>query len=325
MRTCVRVRLRRAPLPLGLLVPRRRLAARRARGGGARAGPRRARADRPRRRLRGRWSSPQAAQALGLRAIHGAEVDARPTARHLTLLVEDASGLAQPLPAADARARAHARPAAARAGRRSVRVSLDAVLEPRRRASSACRAARRTASRTSRRCAACASAFGPERPAGRAPAPLPARRPRAQPRAGSGSRRRLGLACVATGNVHAHARARARAAGRVRRRPAADDARRLRARSAAATTATCWRRRRRWPPASPIIPRRSPRPRALAERLRFDLTRGPRLPLPGRRGRARRPRCWPRRCRRGLRGSATRRATGYRDEARARGSRRSCA
>jgi len=48
MRTCVR-HVRRAPLPLGLLVPRRGLAARRARGRRGAARVRRARADRPQR------------------------------------------------------------------------------------------------------------------------------------------------------------------------------------------------------------------------------------------------------------------------------------
>ena len=49
--------------------------------------------------------------AAGLRAIHGAEVDAalgRRRRRHLTLLVRDAAGWREPLPAAHARARAHA-------------------------------------------------------------------------------------------------------------------------------------------------------------------------------------------------------------------------
>ena len=50
----------------------------------------------------------QAAGALGLRAIHGAEMDLD-DGRHLTLLVEDARGLAQPVPDPHARARAHAR------------------------------------------------------------------------------------------------------------------------------------------------------------------------------------------------------------------------
>ena len=49
----------------------------------------------------------QAAGALGLRAIHGAEVDLD-DGRHVTLLVEDARGLAQPVPDPHARARPHA-------------------------------------------------------------------------------------------------------------------------------------------------------------------------------------------------------------------------
>ena len=47
------------------------------------------------------------ARALGLRPIHGAEVDLD-DGRHLTLLVSDARGLVQPVPHPHARARAHA-------------------------------------------------------------------------------------------------------------------------------------------------------------------------------------------------------------------------
>ena len=50
------------------------------------------------------------ARALGLRPIHGAEIDLD-DGRHLTLLVEDTTGLVEPLPDPDARARAHARAA----------------------------------------------------------------------------------------------------------------------------------------------------------------------------------------------------------------------
>ena len=152
----------------------------------------------------------QAARALGLRAIHGAEVDLD-DGRHLTLLVEDARGLVEPLPAPDPRARAHARRRARARPRPPPGTALDAVLEPRRGPGLPDAAARRTRRRsdepTARRllarfgpralCASSSSARSSrgDRARNRAPAP--------RWRGGSGS------PCVATGNVHAHA-ARAR-------------------------------------------------------------------------------------------------------------------
>ena len=104
--------VRRAPRPLRLLVPRRRLAARRAGGRRGRARATGRRADRPQRGLAARWSSPRRPKALGLQAIHGAEVDLD-DGRHLTLLVEDAEGwrnLCRILTRAHAHTRDHGEP-----------------------------------------------------------------------------------------------------------------------------------------------------------------------------------------------------------------------
>ena len=102
--------------------------------------------------------------------------------------------------------------------------------------------------------------------------------------------RELGVRCVATGNVHAHARARAPAAGRARRGPRSTRRSTPPSRCAAATSATCSRR-----PAAMAARFAADHPDAVAEtarladRLRFDLTQRPRLPLSRRRGRDRRP------------------------------------
>ncbi len=73
-------RLRGAPLPLGLLLPRRRLAAGGARRPGARARPRRARADRPRQPLR-RARVRARGQGAGRAADHRLRADGRGRAR----------------------------------------------------------------------------------------------------------------------------------------------------------------------------------------------------------------------------------------------------
>ena len=102
-------------------------------GGGARARPRGARADRPQRRLRldgVRPRRPRARPAADPR--RRADLD---DGRHLTLLVADDARLAQPLPAAHARPRPHPR-APARA-RPPPAVSLDAGLRRTPRGSSA--------------------------------------------------------------------------------------------------------------------------------------------------------------------------------------------
>ena len=124
-------------------------------------------------------------------------------------------GVAEPVPAAHARARAYAGYADRRAGQPSV--SLDAVLEhadgpgvPDRlpRAWRRGRADRAAAARRVR----------PRLAAGRAAAPLRAadmQHNRARERLA----RRLGVPTVATGDVHAHTKMRRAAAGRVRRDP----------------------------------------------------------------------------------------------------------
>ena len=152
----------------------------------------------------------QAARPLGLRAIHGVEIDVldvgdrRGAHPHVTLLVEDAARLAQPVP--DRHARPRARPRDPREPPPAV--PLETLEEHAAglvclsgcadhgvaRRADAAPAARRLRARP---------------PAGRAPAPVPAPRPGAQPRAGRSWRARLGVPAVATGNVHAHARSRA--------------------------------------------------------------------------------------------------------------------
>ena len=207
----------------------------------------------------------QAASGLGLRAIHGAEMELE-DGRHVTLLVEDARGWRNLCRIVTARARARPRPAASR--------------RP------PCRSRR---SRSTRRGLVCLSgcadqgvhdepalrrllaAFGRRPPARRAPAPLPAPRPRAQPP----PRRARRAARGADGGDRQRPRARAlarAAAGRVRRPAPPPDAGRLGARAPRQH-----RPRARLPGGDGGALRgppgaRSPRRAALAERLRFDLT-----------------------------------------------------
>jgi error-prone DNA polymerase len=145
----------------------------------------------------------QAARALGLRAIHGAEVDLD-DGRHLTLLVRDARGwrnLCRLLTLAHAHVRDPGPSAPLPA------VPLGAVLDH----SEGLVCLTGCATRgvhdgpTARRLL---DAFGPERLRVELQRPF-ARHDRARNRALSALARRLGTACVATGNVHAHARSRA--------------------------------------------------------------------------------------------------------------------
>ena len=146
------------------------------------------------------------ARALGLRPIHGAEVDLD-DGRHLTLLVEDARGWSN-LCRILTRAHAHTREE-----------------RPARRRSQPCGPARAPSS-THAEGLVCLSgcalrgvhdeptlrrlreAFGPERLRVELQRPF-LRDDRARNRRLAGLARRLGLRCVATGNVHAHARSRA--------------------------------------------------------------------------------------------------------------------
>ena len=202
-----------------------------------------------------------AARALGLRAIHGAEDSSLDDGRgHHHTAGARRAWLAQPLPASSPRAHAHTRDGPARRTRRRAVGRIADGARPRRGAGlpDRLRRARGVARRADGR-AGCCDAFGAGAAAGRAAAPVPARRSRSQPARWRRWPGGWACACVATGNVHAHAAPRAAAAGRVRR--AAPTTRRSTPQSlcGAATSAMCWPRRRRWPAASPSIPRRSPR------------------------------------------------------------------
>ncbi len=144
----------------------------------------------------------QAAGALGLRAIHGAEVDLD-DGRHLTLLVEDAQGwrnLCRILTRAHAHTREKRRAAAERAARDDRGARGGAGLPERLRAPGrARRADDAPAAGRLRAPSACAWSSSARSSA------TTARATAGWPRSRGGS----GSPCVATGNVHAHARSRA--------------------------------------------------------------------------------------------------------------------
>jgi error-prone DNA polymerase len=146
----------------------------------------------------------QSAKALGLRAIHGAEVDLDDE-RHLTLLVEDATGWAS-LCRLLTRAHAHTREKpSGPPGQASL--PLEAVLEHN--AGLVCLsgcAERGVRDEPTMR--ALLEAFGPDRLRVELQRPF-ARSDRARNRGLAGLARRLGVPCVATGNIHAHTRERA--------------------------------------------------------------------------------------------------------------------
>ena len=225
------------------------------------------------------------ARALGLRPIHGAEIDLT-DGRHLTLLVIDGRGWSNLCRGPYASAHAHTREgrpggagdgslSAARGGfgeRRGSRLPqrLRAARSPRRGALELRQLL---------------DAFGPDRLRVDVAASVPGRRSRARNRRLALLARRLGVRCVATGNVHrAHPRP-GTAAGRVRGGAHPHDvgfvgavaARQLQpragsARGDGAAVRRVSRGRRR--------DRRAGGAAALRPRQR------PRLPLPGRRGRA---------------------------------------
>ena len=144
-----------------------------------------------------------AARALGLRPIHGAEIDLD-DGRHLTLLVQDSEGWSN-LCRILTRAHSHTRE---KPGPPSDPfVALDDVLEHSRGlvCLSGC-ALRGVHDELSLR--RLLDAFGQERMRIELQRPF-LRDDRARNRRLAALARRLGLACVATGNVHAHARARA--------------------------------------------------------------------------------------------------------------------
>jgi error-prone DNA polymerase len=143
------------------------------------------------------------ARALGLRPIHGAEIDLD-DGRHLTLLVEDAGGWSN-LCRILTRAHAHTRE---RPGPPSQAfVSLNEVLDLGEGliCLSGCALRGIHDEFTLRRLL---GAFGPERLRIELQRPF-LRDDRARNRRLAGLAHRLGVSCVATGNVHAHARSRA--------------------------------------------------------------------------------------------------------------------
>ena len=239
-------------LPLRLLVPGRRLAARRAGAAPPPSSGYGAMALTDHNSVSGSMEFAQAAGALGLRAIHGAEIDLD-DGRHLTLLVEDAAGLAQPMPDPHARVRS----ARGRKRRAAAGVPLETVEEHAEGLVCLSGCARQGVrdEPTMRRLLA---AFGPNACGSELPAPVPAQRPHAQPRAvlagrAAGDR-------VRGDRERPRARALARpAAGRVRGTAQPHDAGRLRARAARQLRPRARFARRRWRPASRTIRRRSRR------------------------------------------------------------------
>src|SRR5947209_372847 len=143
------------------------------------------------------------ARAVGLRPIHGAEVDLD-DGRHLTLLVEDAQGwsnLCRVLTRAHAHTRGKPGPPL------QAHVALDAVLEHNEGLICLSGCALRGVHDvfTLRRLLA---GFGPDRLRIELQRPF-LRDDRTRNRRLAGLAQRLGVPCVATGNVHAHARSRA--------------------------------------------------------------------------------------------------------------------
>src|SRR5690349_7527864 len=145
------------------------------------------------------------ARALGLRPIHGAEVDLD-DGRHLTLLVEDATGWSN-LCRILTRAHAHTRDGREGEPPSDPHVPVDTVLEHAEGlvCLSGCAVAGVHDETTLRRLR---EAFGVARLRVELQRPFH-RDDRARNRRLSGLARRLGVPCVATGDVHAHTRARA--------------------------------------------------------------------------------------------------------------------
>ncbi|HWD65194.1 MAG TPA: DNA polymerase III subunit alpha [Solirubrobacteraceae bacterium] len=144
------------------------------------------------------------AQALGLRPIHGAELDLT-DGRHLTLLVQDATGWSN-LCRLLTRAHAHTRDSKPGPPGQP-HVPLDAVLEhhPGLVCLSGCASKGIHDEPTLRRLR---DAFGPDRLRVELQRPY-LRHDRARNRRLAGLADRIGVPCMATGNVHAHARSRA--------------------------------------------------------------------------------------------------------------------
>ena len=288
MRTCVRV-LRRAPLPLGLLFPRRGVAPAGAGGSGCRPGPRGAGAHRPRRPTRGDGDGLRAQAARGAPDHRGRAHDGGRLAPHTA--VRDAPGLLQPLPADHARPRGDQapggfwpcpasgdhlrRPRGARAG-----AGLPLGLRPRGGGGPGGGAGRPR--RGGRGRPAPPADVRPRPPEDRAPASLRSQRPPAQ----SPARRARGPAGRAGGGNRQRARPQPRPhpfAGCARGGPPGQDPRRVRARAP----------RQLLPRPGPARghgralrrpPRRRGRDRAARGAAALRPHVGPRLRLPGRRG-----------------------------------------
>src|SRR4051812_16284291 len=156
--------------------------------------------------LSGSMEFAQHAKALGLRALHGAEVDLD-DGRHITLLVRDARGwrnLCRLLTRAHAHTRVAGRPGWI--GDPSVTLADVAEHAPGLVCLSGC-ASRGVRDEPTMRLLL--DAFGPESFRVELQRPF-ARHDRALNRGLAALARRLGVACVATGDVHAHSRGRAR-------------------------------------------------------------------------------------------------------------------
>ena len=198
----------------------------------------------------------QAAKGLGVKAIHGAEVDLD-DGRHLTLLVDTQEGwrnLCRIL------TRAHAHTRERFAGQATIRRPSVAAGDDRGARRRAGVPERLRAPGRARRADAAPAAGGvrARRPARRAAAPVPARRPRAQPAAGRAGRAARGGGGGDGRRPRARALARA-AAGRVRRAAQPHDARRVRAAAARQHRARARLARRRWRRASRTTRARSRR------------------------------------------------------------------
>ncbi len=236
MRTYVRCVLRRAPSALRLLVPRRRLDARRDRAGRAGAGLRHPRADRPQLAVGRDGVRPGGQGHRATTAVRSRDrrdrcgrAQGRGAAAPPDAAGARRAGLAQPVPPADARPRRHAR-----TGQGGLRARSVGDAGGRRRARRGARLPERLRGARRARRADDAPAAGGVRARvlpRRAAAPVRAPRSRAQPWPG--------VAGAAAGRplrghrqrARAHPRARA-TAGRVRGHPRAHHARRLRAAAA---------------------------------------------------------------------------------------------
>src|SRR4051794_35875779 len=152
----------------------------------------------------------QSAKALGLHAIHGAEIDVTDAVsdkpRHLTLLVEDRRGWRN-LSHLLTLAHAHTRPDASRRILLPPSVPLEAVLM-RTEGLICLSGCARQGVRDEPTMRRLLEAFGPDRLRVELQRPFH-RHDRALNRGLAGLAARLGVPCVATGNVHAHARSRA--------------------------------------------------------------------------------------------------------------------